>query len=510
MPQYILHELQQSAPNAYNSYDALLTPEITLGIYQTALTSEIIKDFSDVLKYSEKINHIYNFSRALQAPVLEMSLRGILVDVYERDKLRTKLRADLVCIESILKRFVAAVWDEPWRLNAKSEPTFPNSTTQLCKFFYGCMGITPITHKVKGEIKTPMDRNILERLQNQYFQTRPIISLILAHRDITGKLEVIESNIDEDGRIRCSFNIAAATTGRFSSSKSTTGTGQNLQNVTEDLRKLFIADKGWKIASIDKRQAESREFGYFCGITFNDWSLLDAIESGDIHTYTSRLVWPELPWTGDLDLDKKIANQSFYRHLTYRDMSKRCGHGTNYFGKAYTISQEIKVPQRLVQNFQERYFAAFPIVQTLHQWVAQEIQTKKYLINIFGRRRDFFDRPEADETLRAAIAYLFQSATADDLNLGLWRIWKHMGTRIQILLQLHDAVYFQYRTSDNEREIITQAQKLLDVEFNYNGRKFIVPTDVQVGYNFGHRFKLDAMGNKIEVNPKGLDELSWN
>jgi len=197
-----------------------------------------------------------------------------------------------------------------------------------------------------------MDREVLEKL-SVYFQARPIISTILAYRDICGKLEVLEAGIDSDSRMRCSINIAATSTGRFSTSQSTTGSGENLQNITEDLRHIFISDNGFKIAGIDKEQAESREVGYFCGITFDDWSYLDAVESGDIHTYCARLLWPNLPWTGNLQKDKLIANQPFYRHLSYRDMVKRAGHGTNYLGQPYTISQEIKVPQKLVQDFQE-------------------------------------------------------------------------------------------------------------------------------------------------------------
>jgi len=85
-----------------------------------------------------------------------------------------------------------------------------------------------------------------------------------------------------------------------------------------------------------------------------------------------------------------------------------------------------------------------------------------------------------------------------------------MGTRIQLLLQLHDAVYFQYREDDDEREVIETAQKLLDVEFNYKGRKFIVPTEPLVGWNFGHRWKLDAKGNRLDANPRGLDTPTWH
>lgn len=487
------NQINQDSPQLYNALDTLLTAEIF-----------------EVLDQLPKPGPIYNFELALQAPVIEMQLRGIKVDYFALADMQSKLRRDLIVVENILKQFVQACWDKPWELNKKKIPTatFPNSTTQLIDFFYNTMGLKRITKKEKGELKTPMDREILERL-SIYFQTRPIISCILAHRDITGKLEVLDGEIDPDSRIRCSINIAATTTGRFSTSKSTTGSGQNLQNITEDLRRIFISDKGYKIYALDKEQAESREVGYFCGITFDDWSYLNAIESGDIHTYCCRLLWPNLPWTGNLNLDRNIANQPFYRHLSYRDMVKRAGHGTNYLGKPYTISQEIKVPIKLVQDFQEPYFKIFPCIRDMHYWVKEQLQIKGYLVNIFERRRDFFDRAESDETLRAAIAYLFQSATADDMNLGLWRIWKHM-PEAQLLLQLHDAIYFQTSLDLDEEEIVHKAQKLLDVKFTHKGRDFIVPTEPLSGFNLGHRFKLDENGKSKEVNPRGLDKVKFH
>ncbi len=485
-------QINEDSPQLYNALDCLITSEVFENL--------------DTLP---KPGFIYDFSRALQAPVLEMQLRGIRVDPLARTDAIRKLRRNLIKTEEILKRLVAVCWDRPWMLNAKKEATFPNSTKQLIEFFYDTMGLKRITQRVKGEVKTPMDREILERLSVQ-FQTRPIISLILAHRDITQNLEVLESQIDPDWRMRCSINIAATTTGRFSTSKSTTGSGRNLQNISEDLRKTFIADDGFKIAGIDKRQAESREVGYFCGMMFNDWSYLDAVESGDIHTYTARLIWPNLPWTGDLKKDREIADRNFYRHYSYRDFSKCSGHATNYLGQAYQIALMYKVPQKYISDFQSAYFKVFPCIKRMHVWVAEQLQTKGYLVNVFGRRRDFFDRPESNETIKQAVAFLFQSATADDMNLGLWRIWKYIPDRAQLLLQLHDAIYFQFSLDDNESDLIRTSQKLLDVELISGQRHFIVPTDPLTGFNLGHRFKLDEFGKPKEVNPTGLDKINPN
>jgi hypothetical protein len=180
---------------------------------------------------------------------------------------------------------------------------------------------------------------------------------------------------------------------------------------------------------------------------------------------------------------------------------------SNYLGQPYTIATEIKVPPKLVQDFQTAYFKAFPCIKKMHLWVAKELQTKGYLVNVFGRRRDFFDRPDSNETLKQAVAFLLQSATADDMNLGLWRIWKYIPDRAQLLLQLHDANYFQFNIDDNEIDLIKTAQKLLDVELICGQRHFIVPTDPLTGFNLGHRYKLDEFGKPKEVNPMGLDKI---
>lgn len=486
-------EPNQDSPQLYNALD-------------TCITAEVFENLSSLIPQAQPI---YNFELALQAPVIEMQLRGIKIDTFKLGDMVSKLKRNRGITEEILKKFVAACWDRPWEYSAKGRPTFIESNKQLIEFFYDTLGLKRITKSHKGEIKTPMDRDVLEKL-SIHFQTRPIVSCLLASRDATKKLEFLEVGIDPDSRIRCSINIGGASTGRFSTSQSTTGSGTNLQNITEDLRHLLISDPGCKIAGIDKSQAESREVGYFCGIMFGDWSYLDAVESGDIHTYVARLIWKNLPWTGDLKKDRLIADQKFYLHYSYRDFAKCCGHGTNYLGQPYQISMMYKLAQNDVKNFQEEYLVrAFPCIRKMHYWVKEQLQTKGYLVNIFGRRRDFFDRHDSNETLKQAVAFLFQSATADDLNLGLWRIWKYF-PKAQLLLQLHDAIYFQFAESENEEEIIRTAQKLMDVKFTHKNRDFIVPTEALTGYNLGHRYKRDEKGKKQDVNPRGLDEVKFS
>lgn len=418
---------------------------------------------------------IYDFARALQAPVLDMMTRGFRIDGYERSKGISDLENEIIRLESILQRLAYAVWDKPLKAN---------SPKMLQEFFFKQMRIPEIWTSKKGERKLSMDREALEKLDN-YFHARPIVATILGVRDAVKQLSVLRTEVDPDGRMRTSYNVAGTETGRFSSSTNAFGTGTNLQNITASLRKMFIADKGWKICGIDLEQAESREVGWLSGIICNDWSYLDACYSGDLHTLVAQTAWPDLAWTGDAKQDRKIADTPFYRHLTYRDMAKKLGHGSNYRGLPPTMARHAKIPVAVAEQFQSRYFERFAGIPKWHRWVAQQLQTTHTITTPFGRSRTFFGRANDDTTLREAIAFSPQSATADRLNLVLWRIWYHM-PEVQLLAQVHDAFYFQFLEHSDEEAIVQKALSLFEIPFEHSGHTLIVPGEAKVGWNWGN------------------------
>jgi len=266
------------------------------------------------------------------------------------------------------------------------------------------MKLPQIAKHYNGERKLPMDRETLEKLQQTNKWADVLINNILWTRDLNKTLQVLETEIrvgqpmfpgDINWRWHCSYNIGGTSTGRWSSSKSPFGDGSNFQNVTEELRRVFIPDPGMKLYGIDKAQSEARDVGWLCGLVFGDWSYLDACESGDLHTNVTKLLYPEWDWTGNPRLDRQIAERRFYRLFTFRDASKRLGHATNYYGRPKEISRQTRIPLHLVEEFQKRYFAAFPCIRLMHTWVAEQLVKYRYLVNSFGRRRDFFDHPRS-------------------------------------------------------------------------------------------------------------------
>lgn len=482
-----------------------LTPHETHQTYNgldSAITLEVFQVLSS-FRGDPARELMYSFTRAMQGPALELMLRGIRVDPHHRFSAISKLKRDADLVQEILDEFSSALWDKG--LN-------PNSYKQLRALFYEVMKL-PVQYKyVKGEKKISTDREALEKLL-VYIHAEPLINCILRLRDILKKISVLSTEIDSDSRLRTSYNVAGTETGRWSSSSNVYGGGTNLQNITEELRRIFVADPGKKLAYIDLSQAESRVLGFICYTLGLGSKYLDACESGDLHTYSARLVWDSLGWTGDLSKDKEIAERIFYRHFSYRDATKRLGHGTNYYGTAWTMSQKVKIHQPLVEEFRLKYFSAFPEIPLYHKHVAKELQLHGEISTALGTGRIFFGRLNDDATLREAIAYVPQHMVGVLLNLALWRVWYYLGREVDILAQVHDAILIQYR-EEKEQEILPKVLKLMGTELEHLGRKFFIPSDVNVGWNWAKYYdeakaeKDGKLGRKPKpLNLDGLKEL---
>ena len=489
---------------AYNAYDCCITRELW----------DTIDPMLDATT-----RHTYNFERGMIGPAMTMMRRGLRVDIGERDsrlQSLTPLRAKLI---KLLDTYANAIWDK--EINH-------NSPLQLKKFLYECLGLPKTVKRDKGKEKISTDREALEGLRNKYPRARPVVDCILALRDVDKKVSVLNSEVDPfDGRMRTSYNVAGTETGRWSSSQSAFWNGTNMQNVTAELREIFIADEGYKLFYADLDQAESRVVAYITG----DKGYINACESGDLHTTVVKMVWPDLPWTGDPVADRAIADRKYYLHFSYRDMCKRAGHGTNYGLQAHSLQRHLKIELRYAYRFQLMYYGgaigyttlaryhkqdsgagfdrmieegevlgvapkldeidkrrvkvtgAFPGIRGWHDTVAEKLQTTGEMITPLGRRRQFWGRLNDATTLREAIAFEPQSTVGDLLNIGLYRIWDELEPRVQILGQVHDAVLGQAREETFDKDM----QSVLDCMHNpiiINGRSMVIPTSAEVGHSW--------------------------
>jgi DNA polymerase I-like protein with 3'-5' exonuclease and polymerase domains len=456
----------------------------------SCLTHEIFHTLQPMV--DETALRTYEFSKALQAPVAEMCLRGILVNKNRRRKVLTEMRAHVARLE---EQFNALVRD-----GVGVPPINWRSSAQVMNLLYKVMNLPTQKKRNSNGIYAPsVDRDALEKLQI-YFIVEPIINHLLALRDLGKSIGFLETATDPDGRMRSDLKIAGTVTGRFASSVTDFGTGTNLQNVTESLRSVFVADPGYKLANLDLEQGDSRNVGAICWNLFSDhpdWSertagaYLDACESGDLHTTVAKMAYKQLAW--GTAPDREIAEQRFYRHFDYRFMCKKLGHGRNYIGQPPTLAKHAKIPVQHAKDFCAAYDQAFPCIPAWHESIKYRLATVANITNLFGRRRFFFGRPKDAATHRDAAAYEASSCTSDEINTGILRLWR--ANRVQLLMQVHDSILFQY-PEELEDEIIPWALETLKVYLTLKkGREFHVPTEAKVGWNWG---------NWSEDNPDGL------
>ena len=456
----------------------------TLWVYNgldVCLTNEILEALLPQLGHNTK--QIYKWEFASQSLALEMMIRGLRVDQVAVHETLIEAEREYNKYYSMLQQIAEATWG--MELN-------PNSPSQLQKFFYEAMNIKPIMKR--GRVTT--DRAAMEEIQQINLYACPAAKLVLLCHDWGKILSVLRTDIDTDGRMRCSYAVAGTETGRWASKMSAFGTGTNLQNITNHLRKIFVADPGQKFAYIDLHAAESKGVGYISG----DENYIKACDEGDAHTVVARLVWTDLPWTGDIKKDKAIASETpFYRENSVRDMAKRGGHGTNYYGKPENMAGHLKMPVPVVAHFQQAYFQAFPGIPHWHQRVISTLQTTRTIVTSFGRQRLFFDNPSSNSTIREAIAYEPQSTIADTLNFGAYKVQQRWhGGKVKCMAQLHDAVLVSY-PEDEEDTLLPEIMKTMLTPVKVRGREMIIDLEAESGWNWCHYNKKDP-----SENPDGI------
>lgn len=445
----------------------------------------------------------YDTSMATLPYLLEMMLGGMKVDLTRRQEVLSHYEKQLAHLERSWTRLCVEGLGIPADRTKRDKkrvslPINPSSPLDVQYLFHHVLQIPEKKRRKKGqdEAKVTTDREVLEGFRSYYF-AEVFVNFILAMRDCGKAIGFLRTKLDADHRIRCSFNVAGTTTGRLNSSFSDMGTGTNLQNISGKLKDIFVADDTMVMVDIDLEQGDSRGVGaiawnWFVESHGEEWAgkYLDACESGDLHTTVTRMAWSDLAWPADLDPKacRKVAEQLAYRDKTFRDLSKNLGHGSNYLGQPNTMAQHAKLPVSTIADFQRSYFSAFQCITAWQQETIRQLRETRQLITPFGRRRYFWNDPNAVPTHNAAIAYSPQSTTGEFINRGAIKLQHHrdrLRLPIRFLLQVHDSLVLTMRRRHLQELLPVVLEQLRVVLPLAKGREFTIPHGVKVGWNYG-------------------------
>lgn len=328
-------------------------------------------------------------------------------------------------------------------------------------------------------------------------------------RDLNKQRGFLETKLSPTSRFHCSFNVAAPWTGRWSSSADPFEIGSNAQNITERFRHMFVADRGKRMCYADLKTAESLQVAYLSGCE----AYIEA-HKGDVHTYVCRELWPELPWTGDIRADKKIAQSlnppwDDVPGHDYRFQSKRIQHGSNYGLSPFGMAMIAHIPLAHAKAAQARYFDAFPEIREWQDYQGERVRNSLPLYNALRRTVRLFGRPKDGHTYKQGLAFPPQSGVGDVLNIGLWRVWNACDPHlIELLAQVHDAILCQFREEDEAaavaalRELMTVHCPITDIRGVT--RVCTIPVEIAVGRNWG---KFNDKPDKGPINLDGLVEV---
>lgn len=491
----------------------------------------------------------YALHKSLMAPTLAMARRGVLVDrVALAEAVGSMvpprgLLGDLTkIVRTINKLSELAAWDKldtvtglcpspplgkhhkwprgvpdsPERkcekcgtARMRKSPFNPNSHPQCCHLFHTLWGWPEMENK-NGE--KSVDDEVLEKLIELHPEKGVVLEAIRDARGIKKQLSFLKSKLTPDGRMPSTFNVAAAWTSRFSSNKNPYQLGTNLQNITESLRYVFIADPGKELFYADLERAESLVVAFVSG----DEGYI-AAHSGDTHTLVATYLWPDLPWPGDPAGNKALAEtlppwDPVPGH-NWRFQAKRIQHGSNFGLQPRGIARIAHIPEREAISAQGRYFSAFPGIPQWQGYVRTLVREQMPIVNPLGFEVSLFGRPWDGHTWRQGLSLVPQSTVAHILNLGLRRVWRDLDTPeapvpVWCMAQVHDAILGEWNV-EQRMEAAKAVKERMIIPFPVKGvdgktRMCQISVEILAGRNWG---KKNLKPEKGRLNPFGQEVL---
>lgn len=418
----ILYSKIQIAAWLLNSELKEPTPEEINSIYNSGGVNELYETLLKKLK-EESLIKVFEEIELPLIPILEeMERNGFKIDQKEIEKLDDFAKKEIEKLEGEIYKLAGLKFNI-------------NSTRQLSEVLFNRLKISGRVRKTpKGKLSTRAGE--LEKLR----EAHPVISLILEYRELeklkTTYIDPFPKMINpEDNRLHTTFIQTGTVTGRLASKN------PNLQNIPiktelgQEFRKVFIAEKEYKLLSLDYSQLELRIAAHIA----QDEKMIAAFKRGeDIHLRTASEVF---------DVRPDLVTPRMRREAKALNFGIIYGMGPQGFARSAGIKQTE------AKKFIEKYFEEFPKVAEYMDKMRQEANEKGVIKNLFGRQRKlteiYSSIPEMiRQAERMAINFPIQSLAADITKLAMIKIHEsihknYKENEIKMLLQVHDEIVLE-------------------------------------------------------------------
>src|SRR3989338_5362818 len=402
----------------------------------------------------------YDVEMPLIEVLAEMESLGVKLNVGGLNSLEKKLEKNL----SELAKKIYKEAGAPFNIN---------SPKQLGEMLFQKLGIDAAgVKKTKGgAISTDVDT--LLTIKDRH----PVVKYLLEYRELfklqTTYVRPLQALADKKGRVRTTYIQTGTSTGRLSSQN------PNLQNIpignnlATELRKCFVAEKGYSFISFDYSQIELRVLASLSG----DPKMMEAFNN-------------------DLDIHKMTAANVFNKPLRevtpeMRRLAKTLNFGVVYGMGANAFAKTRGLSVTEARKFIDEYFSDFKKIKVWQEEIKAQARTFGYVANLNGRRRWLLQatsmfRGEAAEAERAAINMPVQGLAADIIKIAMVKISKEIKKQklensIKMLLTIHDELLFEIKD-----EALEEAVKIISgiMESAYE-LEVSVKVTVKVGKNWG-------------------------
>jgi len=419
-------------------------------------------------------------------PLVYMQERGVKVDVEGMKKAYIRLEKEVDELREELNEMAGR------DLN-------PNSNKQLVEYFYGRSGYGHKAYKSRKTGHSTVDNNAMKRLIRKGFGEAKLIQIIRKKRK-QASTYLNPEKIDNDGRIRCSYNPVGTKFSRISSSKNIFGTGMNMQNIPDELLKYFIVDDGYIYYSPDLSQAENRIVAYVGDVI----PMIEAFEGGkDVHRLTAGLIFNKKP-----DEISSEPNSSTLGDGTHseRFWGKKSNHGLNYDLGYKSFAFENEIPERDGRLLVDRYHHIYPGVRnTFHAYIRRCLRENRTITNLMGRHTRFLGE-WGDKLFKEGYSCIPQGTVGDVINeRGVEYIYYDQENfkPVELLTQIHDSIGFQIRIDTpwiEHARILLQIKKSLETPLSFRGREFVIPVDLMVGFSMSKQEGKELKGSDFSTD----------